>query len=67
MVGQIAPTPHFLMVPWPPRVRITTTVKLRDGRTAHVRKASRSEPRQKIIHDALRLTANPGGTSQTIV
>jgi transposase len=50
-----------------PQIRSTTTVKLRDGRTAHVRKASRPEPRQKIIQDALRLTANPGGTSQTII
>jgi transposase len=49
------------------QIRITSTLKLRDGRTAHVRKASRPEPRQQKIHAALRLTANPGGTIQTIV
>ena len=49
------------------QVRITTTLKRRDGRTVHVRKASRPEPRQQTIHAALRLTANPGGTLQTVV
>jgi len=49
------------------QVRITTTLKRRDGRTVHVRKASRPEPRQQQIHAALKLTANPGGTRQTIV
>ena len=49
------------------QVRITTTLRRRDGRTVHVRKASRPEPRQHTIHAALRLTANPGGTQQTVV
>lgn len=49
------------------QVRITTTLKRRDGRTVHVRKASRPEPRQQAIHAALKLTANPGGTQQTVV
>ena len=49
------------------QVRITTTLKRRDGRTIHVRKASRPEPRQQTIHAALKLTANPGGTQQTVV
>ncbi len=49
------------------QVRITTTLQRRDGRTVHVRKASRSEPRQQKIQAALRLTANPGGTQQTVV
>jgi transposase len=49
------------------QIRITTTLKRRDGKTVHVRKASRPEPRQQAIHAALRLTANPGGTQQTTV
>jgi transposase len=49
------------------QVRITTTLQRRDGRTVHVRKASRPEPRQQQIHTALNLSANPGGTQQIIV
>lgn len=49
------------------QVRITTALKRRDGRNVHVRKASRPEPRQQTIHAALNLTANPGGTQQTVV
>ena len=49
------------------QIRITTTLKRRDGKTVHLRKASRPEPRQQAIHAALRLTANPGGMQQTTV
>src|SRR5271157_5367111 len=49
------------------QVRITTTLQRRDGRTVHVRKASRPEPRQQQIPTALNLSANPGGTRQIIV
>ena len=49
------------------QVRITTTLQRRDGRTVHVRKASRPEPSQQKIYTALKLTANPGGTRQTVV
>jgi len=49
------------------QVRITTSLQRRDGRTVHVRKASRPEPRQQQIHAALDLSANPGGTQQIIV
>jgi transposase len=49
------------------QVRITATLQRRDGRTVHVRKASRPEPRQQKIHAALNLPANPGGTHQTVV
>jgi len=48
------------------QVRITTTLKRRDGKTAHVRKASRPEPHQQVIYDALDLQTNPGGTQRTI-
>jgi transposase len=49
------------------QVRITTTLQRRDGRTVHVRKASRPEPPQQQINAALNLSANPGGSHQTIL
>ena len=49
------------------QVRITTTLQRRDGRTIHVRKASRPEPRQQKIYEAINLSPNPGGIQQTIV
>jgi len=49
------------------QVRITTTLQRRDGRAVHLRKASRPEPRQQKIYEALNLGANPGGSQQTIV
>jgi hypothetical protein len=49
------------------QVRITATLQRSDGRTAHVRKASRPDPHQQKLYDALKLKGNPGGTQQTIV
>lgn len=49
------------------QVRITATLQRRDGRTVHVRKASRPEAQQQTIYSALHLPANPGGTHQTVV
>ena len=49
------------------QVRITATLQRRDGRTVHVRKASRPEPAQLRILTALKLPANPGGTQQTLI
>ena len=49
------------------QVRITATVRRRDGRTVHVRKASRPEPAQVCILTALKLPANPGRTQQTLI
>lgn len=49
------------------QMRITATLQRRDGRTAHVRKATRPEPAQLKIYSALKLSANPGGTQQTTV
>lgn len=48
-------------------VRVTTTLQRRDGRTIHVRKASRPEQHQQDIYAALELSANPGGTHKIIV
>jgi transposase len=49
------------------QVRVTTTLQRRDGRTIHVRKASRPEPHQQEIYAALDLSPNPGGTQKTIM
>lgn len=47
--------------------RITTTLLRRDGRCAHIRKATRPEPHQQTIITILGLTGNPGGTQRSIV
>ena len=49
------------------QMRITATLQRRDGRIVHVRKATRPEPAQQTIHSVLKLSANPGGTQQTVV
>lgn len=49
------------------QVRITATLQRRDGRTVHIRKASRPEPQQQKLYSALKLPANPGGTHQSVV
>ena len=47
--------------------RITATFRRDDGRTLHVRKATRAEPPQHAIYDALTLDPEPGGIRKTIV
>ena len=47
--------------------RITATFRRADGRTLHVRKATRAEPPQQAIYDALDLDPAPGATTKTIV
>ena len=47
--------------------RITATFARADGRTVHVRKATRAEPPQQALYDALGIDAEPGGTRKTIV
>ena len=47
--------------------RITTTLRRRDGRTVHVRKATRPEPQQQKICEILGLPANPGGTHRVVI
>ncbi len=49
------------------QVRITTTLQRRDGRTMHVRKASRPEPHQQKLYAAWKLPPNPGGIQQAVV
>jgi len=47
--------------------RVTVRLKRADGRTLHVRKSSRAEPRQQEIYDALGLSDRPGKTEKTLV
>lgn len=42
--------------------RVTSRFRQRDGRTLHVRKTTRPEPRHREILDILGLPDNPGGT-----
>ena len=47
--------------------RITATFRRADGRTVHVRKATRAEPPQQAIYDALGIGGAPGGIRKTII
>lgn len=46
--------------------RVTVTLKRADGKTIHIRKATRAEPRQQVIYDALGISDKPGRTEKTI-
>ena len=47
--------------------RVTVQLNRADGKTLHVRKTTRAEPRQKVICDALGIPATPGKTEQSII
>jgi transposase len=47
--------------------RITATFRRQDGRTLHIRKATRAESEQKSIYDSLGIDPSPGGVSKMIV
>ena len=47
--------------------RVTVTMQRRDGRTVHVRKASRPEPQHQKINAILGHAPNPGGTHRALV
>ncbi len=47
--------------------RITVVLKRADGKTLHIRKTTRAEPRQQTIYDALGLSERPGKTEKTII
>ena len=47
--------------------RVTVQLKRADGRTLHVRKSTRAEPRQQVIYDALGISDRPGKTEKTLV
>lgn len=47
--------------------RVTATFRRSDGRTLHVRKATRAEPGQLALYKALDLDPAPGGTKKMVV
>jgi hypothetical protein len=47
--------------------RVTATVQRRDGRTVHVRKATRPKPRHQTLATILQLDPNPGRTHRVLV
>jgi hypothetical protein len=47
--------------------RVTVMLNRRDGRTVHVRKASRPEPEHQPLVTILGLSPNPGGIQRTLV
>jgi transposase len=47
--------------------RVTATFRQRDGRTLHVRKATKAEPALRRIYDALDIHAAPGGVRKLMV
>jgi transposase len=47
--------------------RITATFRRADNRTLHVRKATRAEPKQLAIYNALGIDSSPGGISKLVV
>jgi len=49
------------------QVRITTVLRRKDGASYHIRKATRPEPRQRDIFNALGISHAPGGTEKTLV
>jgi len=48
-------------------MRVTTTMRTKQGDTVHIRKAARPEAWQQTIYKALALTQNPGGITKTIM
>jgi len=47
--------------------RITASLQREDGRAVHIRKATRAEPHQKALYDALGVSPQPGSTQKTLV
>ncbi len=47
--------------------RVTVELERADGKTLHIRKATRPEPRQQLIYDALGIADRPGKTERTII
>lgn len=47
--------------------RVTASFLRSDGRATHIRKATRAEPEQLAIYNALNINPAPGGTCKTII
>ena len=48
------------------RMRVTVTLPTREGKTLHVRKATRPEPHQQVIYDALGISPQAGTNQRTV-
>ena len=49
------------------QIRITTTMKRKDGRFIHLRKSSKAESSHQVVYDALNLPYQPGSIVKTIL
>ena len=47
--------------------RITVTLQRRDGRTVHLRRATRPKPRHQTLSTTLKLDPNPGRTHHVLI
>ena len=47
--------------------RVTVILQREDGKTIHLRKATKAEPEQKVIYQALGISAFPGGIKKTLI
>jgi hypothetical protein len=47
--------------------RVTVVMKRADGKTIHLRKATRAEPNQEAIYQALGIPMQPGSVQKTVV
>ena len=47
--------------------RITVILQREDGKTVHLRKATRAEPQQSTIYKMLEISTQPGGIKRTLV
>lgn len=47
--------------------RVTVVMKRADGKTIHLRKATRAEPHQEAIYQALGISIQPGSIQKTVV
>jgi transposase len=47
--------------------RVTVILQREDGKTIHLRKATKAEPEQRGIYQALGISASPGGIKKTLI
>jgi transposase len=47
--------------------RVTAIMTTKDGRTVHLRKTTKPDPKQKVIFDALGISCSPGKTVKTMI
>lgn len=49
------------------RMRITVSLRTREGKTLHLRKSTRAEPHQQVLYDALGISSQAGVSQRTTV